>query len=205
MESEKLLFYGGSFDPPHAGHRRLLETAITEIRPDIILVIPTGLSPFKDRCSTPFRDRVRMARLAFSGLDSVRVSTLEGRGWRSYTYKTIRKLLKKYPNRDLYMLIGSDMLASFGHWHLYRRIMSKVTLVAGCRDDDTVRDFEDAAERLRKQGARIILLSFSPVEISSTEIRDSVWTDRDLNDCLSAEVISHIRKRGLYRNDNTRS
>ncbi|MBR4798473.1 MAG: nicotinate (nicotinamide) nucleotide adenylyltransferase [Oscillospiraceae bacterium] len=199
MASEKLLFYGGSFDPPHMGHRRLLEAAIAAVGPDITLVIPTGLSPFKDRCSTPFRDRVRMARLAFADLETVRVSTLEGRGWRSYTYKTVRKLLKKYPGRELYMLIGSDMLVSFGHWHLYRRIMSKVILVAGCRDDDEVRDFERAAERLRKEGARIILLGFSPVEVSSTEIRDAVRTDRDLDGYISREVMSHIRKRGLYR------
>ena len=38
MESEKLLFYGGSFDPPHMGHHRLLEAAINEIEPDITLV-----------------------------------------------------------------------------------------------------------------------------------------------------------------------
>ncbi len=198
MASEKLLFYGGSFDPPHMGHRRLLEAAIAEIRPDITLVIPTGLSPFKDRCSTPFRDRVRMARLAFSDLGDVRVSTLEGKGWRSYTYKTVRKLLKKYPGRELYMLIGSDMLTSFGHWRLYRRIMARVTLVAGCRDDDEVRAFEQSAEKLRKEGARIILLSFSPVEVSSTGIREAVQNGGNVEGYLPQDVITHIRKRGLY-------
>ncbi|MBQ5412229.1 MAG: nicotinate (nicotinamide) nucleotide adenylyltransferase [Oscillospiraceae bacterium] len=198
MESEKLLFYGGSFDPPHMGHHRLLEAAINEIEPDITLVIPTGLSPFKDRCSTPFRDRVRMARLTFSDLKNVRVSTLEGRGWRSYTYKTVRKLLKKYPGRKLYMLIGSDMLSSFRYWRLYRRIMAKVVLVAGCRNEE-LDEFEHAADRLRKEGARIILLRFTPVEVSSTEIRRTVWTDEDVDGLLSREAAGYIRKRCLYR------
>ena len=199
MASRKLLFYGGSFDPPHVGHRVLLEAAMKAVEPDLTLVIPTGLSPFKNRVRTSFWDRVRMSRLTFSDMGNVRVSTLEGRGWRSYTMKTVRKLLKKYPDCELYMLVGSDSLISFSKWYLYRRIMAEATLVAGCRDDEDMEALEKAAEGLRKEGGRVILLTFDPVEISSTELREAISSGNVPDGMLAQGVEEHIRKRGLYR------
>ena len=199
MASRKLLFYGGSFDPPHTGHRALLEAAMKAVEPDITLIIPTGLSPFKNRVSTAFWDRVRMSRLTFSDMENVRVSTIEGRGWRSYTMKTVRKLLKKYPDHELYMLVGSDMLMYFSKWHLYRRIMARVTLVAGGRDDEHLRAMETAAAELRREGGRVIILNFEPVEISSTELREMIASGGDTSGYLAPGVMDHIGKRGLYR------
>lgn len=199
MASKKLLFYGGSFDPPHKGHRVLLEAAMKAVEPDLTLVIPTGLSPFKNRVRTSFWDRVRMSRLTFSGMDNVRVSTLEGKGWRSYTMKTIRKLLKKYPGYELFMLIGADMLTSFSKWYLHRRIMAEVTLVAGSRDDEHLKIMDDAASALRKEGGRVMILSFDPVDISSTRVRELIMSGGDVSGYVSDGTLDHIRKRGLYR------
>jgi len=198
MASEKLLFYGGAFDPPHSGHRKLLEAAVEAIRPDITLVIPTGVSPHKKASRTPFRDRVHMARLAFSGTGEAVVSTMEGRGGRSYTIKTLRKLKKKYPGREIYMLIGSDMLITFRQWHLYRRILSMVTLVAGCRKDMDSGSFRDAAASLEKEGARIVILDFRPDEISSSELRRTITEGSVPEGLLDSGVEAYIKKRGLY-------
>lgn len=199
MASEKLLFYGGSFDPPHEGHRRLLEAAVEEISPDLTLVIPAGLSPFKGRVRTPFRDRVNMARREFAGIGGLRVSVLEGRGWRSYTMKTIRQLKKKYPGYELYMLMGSDMLLYFEKWHLYRRVMAEATLVAGCRSEEDRAASEETAERLRSKGARVVMLTFREMEISSTELRRALADGEDVTKYMRPEVAEYIRKRGLYR------
>ena len=171
MVSEKLLFYGGSFDPPHLGHRKLLESAVKVIQPELVLVIPSGISPHKRKSTTPFGERVNMCRLAFSDIENVKISTIEGKGSKSYTFKTIRYLKKRYPGKKLYMLIGSDMLTTLDRWFLYRRIISSVTVVAGCRDDEDLDAVQEAADVLRKEGAEIILLSFEPVETSSSKVR----------------------------------
>ena len=198
MESKKLLFYGGSFDPPHLGHRRLLEAAVGELHPDIVYVIPSGISPHKKRSVTPFWDRVNMCRISFRGIVNTKVLTVEGRGSKSYTFKTVRYLKKRYPGYELYMLIGSDMLESFKKWFLYRRIMASVSIVAGCRDDDDEADLRTSAEELIKEGARIVLLSFSPIETSSSELRISDPVKSADSGLISNEVADYIIKRGLY-------
>ena len=202
-ERKKLLFYGGSFDPPHKGHEKLLESAVEAVKPDLTLVIPTGVSPHKRRSSTAFWTRFEMSGCFRKYGGKVKVSSIEftGRkgGHRCFTFETVKRLEKKYPGYDLYMLIGSDMLTSFHRWHLYRRIMARCVLVAGCREDDARKDYLSAAAELEKQGARLILLSFRPVEVSSTELRRRLKEGGDVSDLLSPETAEIIRRKGLYR------
>lgn len=199
MESNKILIYGGAFDPPHLGHARLLETAINYVKPDITFVIPSGVSPHKRRSGTPYWVRYDMAKRTFLSLsDSVVVSSLESKGRRNYTIQTVKKLIKKYPGSHLYLLIGSDMLASFPTWHLYRRILSRCTLVAGAREDEAVDKLERDADVLRAQGGDVIILRFSPIDISSTELRNMIREGSDCSRYLAESVNDQIRKRGLY-------
>lgn len=47
----KLLLFGGTFDPPHLGHIHNLEAAIRAVNPDLVVVMPAGIPPHKDRKS----------------------------------------------------------------------------------------------------------------------------------------------------------
>ena len=49
----KVLLYGGTFDPPHNGHLNNLRAAADRVRPDKVVVMPAGLSPFKQKTSAP--------------------------------------------------------------------------------------------------------------------------------------------------------
>ncbi len=198
--SKKILIYGGAFDPPHLGHARLLEEAIKTVSPDLALVIPTGVSPHKRRSGTPYWIRYDLAKRTFLSLPgNVRISSLESKGRRNYTIQTIRKLQKIYPGAELYLLIGSDMLASFPTWHLYKRILSRCTVVAGAREEDITDQLRSDAEVLKKDGGNVILMQFVPVEISSTELRAMIKDNKDTSEFLTEGVRDQIRKKGLYR------
>lgn len=201
MESnKKILIYGGAFDPPHMGHARLLEKAIECVSPDLTLVIPTGVSPHKRRSGTPYWIRYDMSKRTFSTLsDTVVVSSMESKGRRNYTIQTVKKIEKQYPGSELFLLIGSDMLASFHTWHLFRRILSRCTLVAGAREDDMLDELEKDAALLKREGGKIIILRFKPIDISSTELRNKVKQGEEVSEFLNSQVIDQIRKRGLYQ------
>ncbi|MDR0671011.1 MAG: adenylyltransferase/cytidyltransferase family protein, partial [Oscillospiraceae bacterium] len=55
-------FFGGTFDPPHLGHVRLLEAAAQALAPARILVMPAGRPPHNDRTRASPEDRLAMAR-----------------------------------------------------------------------------------------------------------------------------------------------
>ena len=55
----KTLLYGGSFDPPHNGHLNNLRAAAACVRPDRVVVMPAGLSPFKQHTAAPAALRLK--------------------------------------------------------------------------------------------------------------------------------------------------
>ena len=56
----RILLYGGSFDPPHYGHLNNLRAAAARVCPDRVVVMPAGVSPFKQGTSAPGPLRVEM-------------------------------------------------------------------------------------------------------------------------------------------------
>ena len=122
----KVLLYGGTFDPPHNGHLNNLRAAAARVQPDKVVVMPAGLSPFKQKTSAPGALRLEMCS-CFHALeeDADTIPQLEVSGWeieqaaagnRNYTVLTVEKLARDYPGAQLYLAIGSDMLLSFdGH------------------------------------------------------------------------------------------
>ncbi len=43
----KIAIFGGSFDPIHTGHIKIIKKALKELDIDYIILVPTYLNPFK--------------------------------------------------------------------------------------------------------------------------------------------------------------
>lgn len=197
---QKLLVYGGAFDPPHLGHERLLKTAIGEVQPDLTLVTPSEVSPHKDGAPVPFADRAYMCRTFLDCGGRVKISGMEDSGARrkSYTINTVQRLQKKYRGATIYLLIGGDMLRTFDEWRLYRRLLSRVILVAAGRGDGTQAELEQAKREIERLGGRVMLLDMEPIKVSSTEIRARLKQGQSITGLLSDFVADYAIKRKLY-------
>ena len=99
----RLLLYGGTFDPPHNGHLNNLRAAAARVRPDRVVVMPAGLSPFKQSTAAPGSARVEMCA-CFRALEAEgAVPALCVSGWeveqaalgrRNYTVLTLEMLAR---------------------------------------------------------------------------------------------------------------
>ena len=196
--SNKLLLFGGAFNPPHKGHMRLLNNAIETVKPELTIVMPTSTSPHKESGDISFHHRYMMARV-FKQFDNVKISDIENRGRKrkNYTIGTLKWLEKRYKGYEIYLLIGSDMLLSFKTWSRYKRILSKATLVVASREKDDM-ELKKAVEQLKKEGARIELISFTPLVISSSELRESIKQGKDVDKYLEDSVREYIYTQCLY-------
>lgn len=97
---------------------------------DRLLIIPAGLPPHKDLPAgspTP-EQRLEMTRLAADQLglgDRVEVLDVEiHRHGKSYTADTLAALKARYPDDELWLLMGTDMFLTFQAWHEPERILS---------------------------------------------------------------------------------
>ena len=203
----KLLLYGGTFDPPHYGHLNNLRAAAARVAPDKVVVMPAGTSPFKHTSPTPPALRAEMcgcfAALAeeCAGLD-VAVSTWEmeqaAQGRRNYTVLTLEMLAAQYPDAELYMAIGSDMLLSFDGWHRWEDILRLAKLVVTSRDPGDLPTLEAKARQLDAGGERILFAPVEALPMASSQLRERLAAGDECENELPALVRRVIAREGLY-------
>lgn len=190
----KIGVFGGTFNPPHNGHVRLAKAAADELKLDKLLVIPSCIPPHKIAAKlADGQERLEMCRLAFGCDPRFEVSPIElERGSRSYTVETLRELKALYPDSELYFIVGSDMLESFDKWYLWQEILSLSVLCAASREEGYSPDLS----RFGKLAERIKIITLDPLEVSSTQIRNSA--DEVSPELLDPKVAAYIREHGLY-------
>lgn len=192
--------YGGSFNPIHNGHIHVAESAIDEFRLDRVIFVPSRISPH--RSSSEYiegSERVKLINMAINGDKRMRCSDWELRRDRvSYTIYTIEHFRKKYPDAELFLLVGSDMLLSFDTWHRFKDILEQAELIVVSRQDGDMSQLEAKAEELRKLG-RISISKSSPLEISSSEIRKKIAKNEEFACYLNESVVQYIGMMGYYK------
>ena len=62
-----IALFGGSFDPPHIGHKAVVEAVLKLKDVEEVVVMPTFLNPFKDSFHAPSDLRLKWLREIFSG------------------------------------------------------------------------------------------------------------------------------------------
>lgn len=192
--------FGGTFSPPHEGHVRAARLFIDAMGLDRLIVMPAGFPPHKPLPDgAADGDRLEMARRAFGAFAEVSDWEIK-RGGKSYTVDTLRMLREKYPEDRLYMLIGEDMLESFGSWRSPAEI-AKLAGVCYMRRNASGRlcAAEDEFERIC--GCRPVFIGAEPLVVSSTEIREKLNAGQK-PDALATSVYEYIKENGLYHDRN---
>ncbi|MBQ8893579.1 MAG: bis(5'-nucleosyl)-tetraphosphatase (symmetrical) YqeK [Clostridia bacterium] len=171
----KILIFGGTFDPPHKGHRHLLRTALQQEQFDRVLIIPSYIPPHKDhKPALSFEVRKEVIRDFFGEIPGMEILDLEQkRGGRSYTIDTVKTLREENPEDTLYLLIGSDMFLSFHQWYCADQLLRQLILVVGSREPGDRTLLEACKKRLEQAYPckGIILCDMEPVVCASSDLR----------------------------------
>lgn len=195
----KIGLFGGSFNPIHNGHMNLALSVKKSLGLDRIILIPSGTSPHKSSSEyAPAEDRLEMCRLACEGYDGFEVSDYEiTKPGKSYTVYTVRNFKELFPEDELFLLVGSDMLLSFDTWFEYREILENVTVAAVSRTGDDTDELLKMTEKLSDSGKSIVV-NAEAVTISSSEIRKMIKNNIDLSCYLNGKVVKYIMLKKLY-------
>ena len=197
---ERIGIYGGSFNPPHIGHIQAAQQAIRTLGLDKLLLIPAGIPPHKSLPGNTPTGEERLEMLRIAAVDeSMEVCDIElKREGPSYTYETVEQLRLRFPDAELYLLMGTDMFLSFHGWKNPQRILDCVTLAVMYRGEkgETQRIAQRKAE-MEAEGAKITLVENKVTAISSTQLR-RLLAFGCAGAYLPLGVGEYIRDRGLY-------
>lgn len=195
----KILLFGGTFDPPHNGHMNNLRAALELVQPDKAIVMPAGIPPHKHASATPAELRLQMCACFTELSPVVEVSRWEiDRQGSSYTIHTLEMLHEAFPDAELYLSIGSDMLCSFTKWYRWQDILALAVLVVQSRQKDDEAVLHKCAAALEYCHGRVLFAHAEALPIASSEIRAGRVPRSRLADAVPPAVLEVIRAHGLY-------
>ena len=131
--------FGGSFDPPHAGHLLASRLALTRLRLDRLWWLATPGNPLKDtRMLAPLPARLAAAR-RLARDPRIVVTDLEARLGSRYTADLIADLRRHCPGVCFVWIMGADNLLQFHRWRRWQRILQQVPVAVIDRPGATLK------------------------------------------------------------------
>ncbi|MFN3548429.1 MAG: nicotinate-nucleotide adenylyltransferase [Mesorhizobium sp.] len=178
--------FGGSFNPPHAGHALVAEIALRRLRLDQLWWIVTPGNPLKSTSQlAPLARRIeRSERLIHD--PRVKITAFEAAHRIRYTADTLALVKRRNPGVDFVWIMGADSLASFHRWQRWREIAATFPIAVVDRPGSTLaflssvmaktydraRVDEDGAARLARMRAPAWTFVHGPrSSLSSTALR----------------------------------
>jgi nicotinate-nucleotide adenylyltransferase len=203
---ERVLIFGGTFDPPHLAHVTLPPLVARRLDCRRIVYVPAAANPLKTQPPlTPAHHRLAMLRLAVAQVPDAEITTIElDRPPPSYTVDTLAALRQRFGiDAVLFLLMGSDQALAFPRWKQWQRILElavPAVMVRAPLDQDEWG--AQLAQVYSPPEAKRWLDWSVPVpqmEICATELRRRLAAGEDARGLIQPPVLAYIREHGLYR------
>lgn len=184
----KIGIFGGTFNPIHLGHTNAIGEAKNHFCLDKVIIIPAAQSPHKTDKPMKDSDRVEMIKRATKCLDFVEIDRLElNRSGVSYTFDTVVELKSKYPDDELFFIMGEDQYDSFDRWYRNEDLLDLITFIVLKRNGST-----------KQIEAPFIAKDTSVFEVSSSEIRKRINQNEQYSHLINDHVYTYIKEHNLY-------
>ena len=210
---------GGAFDPIHYGHIKLAKAWQDVATLSKVLFIPTGLAPHKN-IVLENKHRLKMLNLALNPYtnfftDDREIKKNQSDLKPSYTIETLQSLIiEKKEDQAFCFLMGSDAFLKLESWHLWNELFNYCHILIVERRETPILE-DQLTSNLKKEWSKrltqniedlrgssyglIMTKKFEYIDISSSEIRDAIYSNKNLTNLLPTAVADYINLHGLYR------
>lgn len=209
MISRLIGVFGGTFDPVHNGHTKIIQNLLELIPFDEIKVIPNGQPPHRTSvCSN--NDRLEMVNLAFKGINQISVDEREiHREGPSYAIHTAREILEEYHQDNIIWIMGSDAFSEIDTWFEWEDFLNIINILVMARPGSEIDSTSMAGtlilerqtsniEDLSHGAGKILIIDIDPINISSTQVRSNLAAGEAVNELILEDVSDYIDSGKLY-------
>jgi nicotinate-nucleotide adenylyltransferase len=220
--------FGGTFDPVHVGHLRVVRRVKKLFGLDEIHLVVAHVPPHKQgqRITSPYH-RYAMCVMATARAEGLKASTVELEAPDApYTIETLAKfdrLYKRDRHGALFFILGADSFAEIKSWKAYDQLLLSHNFIVVDRprvridgyrmeypeeilqrivDLRAVRRPQDIAryadQNVARRNKKIYIVTIGAYNISSTEIRRRIKSGQPVQDLVPASVLEYIRKYSVY-------
>ncbi len=216
--------FGGTFNPIHLGHLKTVLEVKSNFHLDTVFLIPSSLPPHKKHHKiAAATDRLTMLEIAVAPLAGLEVSDAEiNRSGLSYSVETVTEFRQRFAKApDIPFILGLDAFVEVHTWKACLQLFEMISFIVMTRPGadsrtgppahETIQAFLDArisdgyvfnsatGHFRHPQLQPVRLFQATPVDISSTGIRQRIKANRPFAHQLPEGVSDYIIKKGLYR------
>ncbi len=210
------LIFGGTFDPVHFGHLRSARALLKLFHDARLVMIPCQIPSHRDQPVAEGKHRLNMLNMAVEDEKSITVDDCElERTGTSYTYDTLQNFRKRYPDSDIYFVMGTDAWLTLTTWYFWKELINYSHLLVLARPgnyDSESPILEAWAEprilefdQVSAKAGNVVKLTLTQMEISATLIRKALSKGESIAEWVPDDVIEYIQKNRLYRDFNDRT
>lgn len=196
---KKIGLFGGTFDPPHIGHLKIIKESLFQLQLDKLYVVVSGNPWMKgERVVASKHQRQEMVEIAFEGYKKVCLLKLEiNKDSPSYSYQTLEYLKTTENKNEFYFIVGSDAALSMDKWKKPLNILTSSKIVCVPRNKISNQSVEKKLLGIYPH-SQIQFLKNVEEKISSTEIRKLFKGNEDVIEYFDYYVYTYILKNDLY-------
>lgn len=186
------LFFG-SFNPVHVGHMVLANYMVSFTELEQVWFVVSPHNPLKEKSSLLDQNqRLHMVNLAIGDSPKLKSSNIEfNLSQPSYTINTLAHLKEKFPQHQFSLIMGEDNLQSFTKWKNYEEILKNHQLFVYPRLNSEPGDL--------KHHKKVVMTEAPLMEISSTMIRQSIKTKKDVSFFVPTPVWEYMDEMHFYK------
>ncbi|CEG56697.1 nicotinate-nucleotide adenylyltransferase [Legionella fallonii] len=208
-----IAIFGGTFDPVHYGHIQTSLSIQSHFSFDSYFFLPCKTPTLKPPTLANNQQRIEMLQLAIQPYPQFKLDLREiKRDSPSYMVETLSSFRAENKDASITLILGFDAFLSLTQWHQWEKIIQLANLliinrklfatipVAKPIRELLIKHETKIKDALQTQKAGAIhLFDAGNYEISSTDIRRALSTNKQAETMLPKEVYQYIKQQGLYQ------
>jgi len=136
-----IAIFGGSFDPFHIGHEKIVNIVLKELNINKLFIVPTFLNPFKNSSFLDANTRLELLKDMYKNSNNIEIIDYEVKQKKKITsYETIKFLKNNYSINKIYLVIGADNLNDVHLWYNFENLKNEVEFIVFSRDNISLKN-----------------------------------------------------------------
>lgn len=188
----KIGLYFGSFNPIHTGHLIIASYVANHTNLQQVWFVVSPQNPLKPKkVLLNEYHRLHLVHLAVEDDLRLRATDVEFKMPRpSYTIDTLAYLREKYPQHEFSLIMGSDSFQNLPRWKNFELLVKNYPFVIYKRNGFEVTD---------TYGTRATVLDAPVLNISATEIRNNIKSNKTIRYLVPEKVREEIEQNSYYK------
>ena len=197
---ESIAFFGGRFNPPSNIQFEIVRNVINNLNINKVCFVPVG-NYYKKKDLIDVKYRYEMLEIMCENEKDFFVSDITLNEKNNLKAIDIFEMIKeKYINNDIYYIMGSDNFAKILDWKNPEELVENYKIIIVKRDNIDIDKIiiENEILHNNKQNLYILDLENTKNKIDSTQIRNKINNQDNVEEYLNQNVVKYIYDNRLY-------